>query len=308
MTAEAVAPVPARLALLVNPAAGRHDGREIDRLAEALRRLGLAVEVVVGEAPGDLARAAARLDVDTIVVAGGDGTINSVVGALVARPEPRPRLAVVAQGTANVLAHEYALPTDVDAIARALAAGRTRPLHLGLATDAMGCRRPFFLMASAGFDAAVVHAVERRVKKRFKKLAFLVTAFERGHRDLPDVDVTLTTPSGDTARVSAAVAIVAKASHYGGPFVLTRATAMDRPGLRLVALQNGSALALIAAAVRLAFGRLEGSADVVARDALRVRLGSHAEEIPVQLDGEPWGTTPIEVETSDIQLELVVNP
>lgn len=296
-----------RIALLVNPEAGRSDPRAIEQLATRLRAAGATVDLVVGLSPGDLAAAVPDLDVDTVVVAGGDGTINDVVGALIARAAPRPRLAVVPQGTANVLAHEYRLPRDVDGMATAILAGRTRPLHLGAASGADG-RRPFFLMASAGVDAAVVHEVERPGKRRFKKLAFLLAALAHGARRLPDIDVTAWNPDGAVSRFPAALVIVTKASHYGGPFVLTRQTAMDQPGLRLVALKRGSVPALIGAAVRLAFGRLEGETNVVSRPVARVRLvaRSASGELAVQIDGEPWGMTPIEVQAIETGLELVV--
>jgi len=304
-------PVPAttrRIAILVNPMAGHADAGAIERLAEALRRAGAAVEVVTGRSVDHLTGAATRLGADTVAVAGGDGTINAVVGALIARPGPLPRLAVVPQGTANVLAHEYRLPKRADDIAAAILAGRTRPLHLGAATDATGQRRPFFLMVSVGLDAAVVHAVEARVKRRFKKLAFLVTALRHRSSSLPPALVRITEADGEVTRLRTALAVVCKAAHYGGPFVLTRETSIDRPGLRLVALKRSSARRLLAAALRLAFGRLEGSGNVVSRAVDRVRLSSLSsqQELPVQIDGEPWGQTPVEVEPLDIALELVV--
>lgn len=296
-----------RVALLANPAAGRHHPGDLERLAEHLAVRGCVVERIVGHHPGDLARAAATLDVDVVAVAGGDGTLNSVVGALVSRPAPRPRLAVVPQGTANVMVAEYGLPTRVEAIAEAIRAGRTRPLHLGRTLREGAPARPFFLATSAGFDAEVVHHVERRVKRRFKKLAFAVTAFRRGVRRRPPVAATVVGPDGTETRLSLGLAVVAKSSRYGGPFHLTAGTAMDRPGLRLVGLRQVNVAALLAAAVRLALGRLEASANAVSLAAVRVVLASTGKsEIAVQVDGDPHGVTPVVVEAMTEALEVVV--
>lgn len=306
-----VASTPLRVAILANPHAGRHDPAELDRLAALLEAGGAEVRRVMGLVPGDLARAAAALAVDVVAVAGGDGTLNSVVGSLVGRAEPRPRLAVVAQGTANVMVAEYALPTAVEAIAAAILAGRTRPLHLGCVRREGAADRPFFLAASAGFDAEVVHHVERAVKRRFKTLAFLVTALRLGLRRRHPLRVSVTAPDGGFTTHRVGLAIVAKSSRYGGPFHLTAATAMDRPGLRLVALKRGGVGALIAAAVRLGLGRLEASADVIALSAIAVRIEAEPRpgrpgQIAVQVDGDPHGFTPVEVVSMDTVLAVVV--
>jgi diacylglycerol kinase family enzyme len=303
------APIPARrIALLVNPAAGRHDPWALARLAGFLARDGAEVETLTSTGPGDLAARVAGLDVDLVAVAGGDGTVNEVVGALARRPEPRPRLVVVPQGTANVLAHEHRLPHSARAIAAAVRAGRTRPLHLGIAGDADGGERPFFLMASAGIDAEVVAAVERRRFRPWKKLAFVVAALRLGFARRPAFTVEVSVPGEpEPRRFDCALAIVAKAAHYGGPFVLTRAMASDRPGLRFVGLVDGRPRALAAAVLALARGRLEISGNAVSLPADRVRLSAAGgARSAVQIDGEPAGTTPLDVRPAGIALDLVV--
>ncbi|MCE1234841.1 MAG: diacylglycerol kinase family lipid kinase [Hyphomicrobiales bacterium] len=298
---------PPRVAILANPSAGRHHPGDLDRLAARLADLGCVVETVVGHFPGDLARAAATLDVDVVAVAGGDGTLNSVVGALVGREGARPRLAVIPQGTANVMVAEYDLPTRVEPIAEAIRAVRTRPLHLGRASRDGEPPRPFFLATSAGFDAEVVHHVERKVKRRFKKLAFVVTALHRGLRRRPPVEAVVIGPDGTETRLRLGLAIVAKSSRYGGPFRLTKGTAMDRPGLRLVGLERVDVPALLGAAVRLGLGRLEGAPNVVSLPVARASLATLGRnEIAVQVDGDPHGMTPVVVEAMTEALEVVV--
>ena len=70
-----------------------------------------------------------------VVAAGGDGTIAEVASGLMGSPA---RLGVIPLGTANVLAHELALPFEPRAVAAALAFGRTRPLWPGVARGADG--------------------------------------------------------------------------------------------------------------------------------------------------------------------------
>jgi diacylglycerol kinase family enzyme len=104
-----------------------------------------------------------------VLTLGGDGTVNEVVnGILRARPpgtspdgapDGAPLLAALPGGPANVFTRALGLPADpVDAtgrILRALPAGRTRTIGLGLAD-----RRYFCFNAGLGLDAEVVRVVE----------------------------------------------------------------------------------------------------------------------------------------------------
>lgn len=297
-----------RVALLVNPRAGRHDAASLVALCDRLAAAGATVERFDPVSAAALEAAAATCAADVVLVAGGDGTLARACAGLLARPAPRPRLAVVPQGTADVLAHEYALPRKAAAIAAAVVAGRTRPLHFGLARDLFAPPRPFFLAVSAGFDAEVVDAVETSGPHRFKKLAFVLAALRLLSRPRPELSLNLTAPDGTRSRLAAELAIVAKARHYAGTHTLTRATAMAEPGLRLVALRRAGPLALAAAALRLALGRLEGSTNVVSLPVAAIRISSRDRlaEAPTQIDGDPLGWTPVEIETTDATLDLIV--
>jgi diacylglycerol kinase family enzyme len=300
-----------RIVLMVNPACGRHDPRALARLAELLGRTGAVVETVASRGPGDLALRLPDLvaggGFDTVAVAGGDGTVDEVVGAVTRLPPPWPRLVVVPQGTADVLAVEHRLPRDPAAIAAAIGAGRTRPIHLGTARTGDGASHPFVLMASVGIDAEVVAAVERRRFRPLKKLAFVLSAVRlaRQRRQRFTVEATVV---GETEprRFAAALAIVAKAAHYGGPFVLTRRTASDRPGLVLVALADDRPAKLVAAAIALLRGRLEAHPEVVSFAVERIRITAVDGPRAVQIDGEPAGIAPLEVTPSSATIDLVV--
>jgi len=112
-----------------------------------------------------VAEGAAREGFGLVLTLGGDGTVNEVVnGILRARPpgtgpDGAPLLAALPGGNANVFTRALGLPADpVDAtgrILRALPAGRTRTIGLGLAD-----RRYFCFNAGLGLDAEVVRVVE----------------------------------------------------------------------------------------------------------------------------------------------------
>jgi diacylglycerol kinase family enzyme len=160
--------------LVANPAAGGYRPRRIEALSTALSRRGIVTDVRLTRAPGDMQFIATDPETrpDVLIVAGGDGSINEAVAGLLVRHGPRPALAVMPAGTANVLAAELRLPRQPVNVARSIAGGLTKPLAVAQANG-----RPFMLMASAGFDAEVVHAVRPEQKRRWKQLAFIGTAW-----------------------------------------------------------------------------------------------------------------------------------
>ena len=285
-----------RVTLLVNPAAGGFRPGTIDRLIVALHQRGLAVDLKTSEAPGHLADLAAEAATDVVAVAGGDGSVNEVVSALLAREGVRPALAVIPQGTANVLAYEIALPSDPNRLADVILRGRRAELSLGLANG-----RPFFLMASAGLDAEIVHAVETGPKPRVKKLAFVHNALALTLKGRG----TPLTVEADGRRHEVKLAVVANARHYGGPFVLARDTSATAPGLVLVALRDDSPWKLMRAAAALAAGRIGPSANIIVEPVREVTIRS-AEPVATQIDGEALGATPLEVTTADRTLDVLV--
>jgi len=100
-----------------------------------------------------------------VIVAGGDGTINAVLPALVGTSFP---MAIVPVGSVNVLAREFGIPLAIDEAIGVAARGRLRRIDLGIADG-----RPFALMAGMGFDAAVVHSVASDVKNLVGPFAYV---------------------------------------------------------------------------------------------------------------------------------------
>ena len=154
-----------RALLVVNPAATTTTARSRDVLVRALASE-LKVEVEETSHRGHAAALAVRAmreGMDVVVALGGDGTVNEVVnGLLTDGPHDRlPALAVVPGGSTNVFSRALGMPTHpVDAtgaILEALRSGHRRRVGLGMADD-----RWFTFNAGLGFDADVVHRIERR--------------------------------------------------------------------------------------------------------------------------------------------------
>lgn len=273
----AVAPVTRRVLVVANPIAGGFRYRALDRYAARLDKLGVRVTVWLTRYAGNLTEIAEALDptVDTLVVGGGDGSINEAVTGLLRRAAPPPALGVLPFGTANVLAHELALPFRPEAMADATVARRLKPLHLGRIGD-----RPFILMVSAGFDGDVVHAVEPAVKRRWGKLAYAAAAVRLA---LAAQGRDVVVEADGVTRVCR-LAVVTTAGFYGGPLAITRQTHVTRPGLRLITLSDDKPGTLAGAALALARGRLGSHPAVTDEAVISARLGGVG--VKLQIDGD----------------------
>jgi YegS/Rv2252/BmrU family lipid kinase len=103
----------------------------LTRLAEAAAGGGLNATVEAVPAPFRLkARLCAALDegFDTVVAAGGDGTVRPVAQALTGLPL---RLGILPVGSANNFARALGLPASLDGAIRVIAAGETRLVDAG---------------------------------------------------------------------------------------------------------------------------------------------------------------------------------
>lgn len=283
--------------IIFNPVAGNRRHALLDEVVAALNDKSRDVSVTGTTGPGNATKIAAQavLDgVDAIVAAGGDGTINEVVSGVVGSDVP---VGIIPMGTANVLALELGLSRRANLIADTLIAGELRRLHLARIND-----RFFFLMAGAGFDGQVVHAITSSMKRRWGKFAFAFQGL-RAIATNPSQDLTV---ESDGQNVSAAWAIVTNVSRYGGPYTLVPDIDPGEASLTLVAFQNANPLAMCLNMVRIGLGNATKMNSVKLLKADRfVITGPGSRDIPVQVDGDAAGTLPLDIVATDSFVRVI---
>ena len=292
-------PAPAERDILIvaNPTAGGFRRSRLERLTTRLAAAGARARLLLTRHAGEIGEICARppVGVDTIVVAGGDGSVSEAVSGLATLSSP-PALAILPSGTANVLAWDLGIPKGPERLARVILAGRTAPLHHGIANG-----RPFVLMASAGFDAAVVHAVPLALKRRLGKFAYIAVALKLAREPrLPDLRVT-----ADDDSLTCRLAVVTNAARYGGPFRVCPGETPLQPGLHLIVVKVESALGLVRLGAALVLGRLSRARGVEIRPVRGVRIDA-ADAVPCQLDGDTFGVTPLDIHMGDRPVPVLV--
>ena len=159
---------PPRHALLVVNRQARHAADEYAIAEKALNDAGIAVTVL--DEPNKLAVASSILEhrdaCDAVVVAGGDGSLNVVLQALVRVKKP---LGIVPVGTANDLARSVGVPLDVKAACAVIAAGVTRSIDVGCVNDVYFCNE-----MSIGLSPTMTRLLTKEDKAKLGLLALLL--------------------------------------------------------------------------------------------------------------------------------------
>ena len=276
---------PSQATLLVNPMARRvRKGFNAEGAAAYIRRRGSECELKIpdsAEALRTAARESAARGDDLLFVAGGDGTLRLAAGAIAGSSTA---LAALPGGTANVWCKEVGLPRSFRKCIDAHLDGQTVAMDLG---DANG--EPFMLMASLGWDALIARDVDTRVKRATGPAAYGL----RGLRMLPSLRTQTFNWTDDEGPHSAdcGLMVVSNTSLYGGLVRFSPdASAVDGL-LDLCVWEPRGPASSVRLLTSLAAGRLDRSS--LARTYRSSSIAIETGGIPMQLDGDPAGETPV---------------
>jgi diacylglycerol kinase (ATP) len=204
-------PTPPAVATAV-VAINRKAGRARADLGPAIERLGRGERrptVLDIEDPSEIVpklRAACGNETRTVVVAGGDGTVNSALPLLLER---RVTLGILPLGTANDLARTLELPTDPVEAAEVISAGHTRCIDVGTANE-----QYFLNAAGLGFSATLNRELGAKTKTVLGPLAYALGALRQWRKQRPFTVVV--NIEGTVRRHRVIQLTVANGRFYGG--------------------------------------------------------------------------------------------
>jgi diacylglycerol kinase (ATP) len=295
-----------RVTVIYNPAAGslRNDVVAMARLVGTLKAHGLEVQNARTTRAGDATQMAIKAvaeNSDTVLVCGGDGTINEAAQSLIGT---ETALAVWPLGTGNVLAKDLGLPSNPTAVADLIARGLTRTISVGRAsTPSRDWQRHFLLMAGIGVDATIVKAVDPDLKRIAGIGAYWVAGFDF----LARFPLTRFRVTAGGQEHQATFATIANSASYGGWFSLAPKAEIDKNKLDLCLFDVRSRLDSVRYALMSLNGSHLRSPRVVYQEVEMVMANSN-EEALVQLDGDLVGTLPMRFEIIPEALRVVAPP
>lgn len=262
------------------------------------------VEVVPTTGPGsagELAQACVAKGAATIYVAGGDGTVNEVVNGMVGS---QTSLGVLPGGTANCLAVELGIGTNLLRAAAAAPTWQAQRIAVGRCSLAAGPSRYFVAMAGAGVDAQIVRDVDHRIKKKLGKVAYWIAGFAASLRTLPELHVK--SIHGES-KVSFALA--SRVRNYGGDLEIAKSIRLSDPRFETVLFEGRFAIRYMKYLAGVLVNQHRGMNGVHVHlvDRLELRAANDS-TIYMQLDGEAFGELPAQLEIVPDALTILVPP
>jgi YegS/Rv2252/BmrU family lipid kinase len=270
------------------------------------RRLG-PVEVRFTRKAGDaavLAHELASAGFDPVIAAGGDGTLNEVVNGLLAtRCDVRVGVLPISSGG------DFARTLGLGGLSGAvetLAAGYCRKVDV-IRTRFQGpdgtAERHFINVASIGLGGLVTQAVRdgwRLLPGSLRYLAACIPKLAAGCV----FKVRLFLDDAETGTFDVTIVSLANGRYQGGGILIAPAAAID-DGLIHVTLVEQVSLAEVVGNLRILYsGAIYSYPKVRHWQAKRVRAEAQS-AVPLELDGEPVGTLPVEAEVLPHALRLI---
>ncbi len=290
--------------IAANPKSGSGpSGQLVQRLADQIKQRGFDVEII--RSLDQLKLTAEQLQsqrgLHCVVCAGGDGTVAVVANLL---PHEVP-LFIFPLGTENLLAKHWGLNRDVAQACTTIVGGRTVHMDVGSANGKM-----FLVMLGCGFDAEVVRQMDLRRTGHITRLSYTIPILKalKNYR-FPQIkwDAHCTNLSGEAAWLFAfnVPRYGANLSFY--PDADPTDGRLDLCLFKSSGFWNGCNY--LFQLWRQKHQELEDFQHVCFRK-LTVQAPLDASgnpmKVPYQLDGDPGGFLPLEVELLPARLKLIV--
>ena len=260
-----------------------------ERAANVLEGYGWGVDIETtsgGEHIHSLANQAVEDKKDSLIVVGGDGSLNKALPGLVGT---ETALGVLPAGTSNVWAQQIGLPglswtrwKALEESAHRLARGHIKQVDVGLSND-----KHFLLWSGIGIDAFIVHRIEPRKQweKNFTVMRYAASAVWSA-RQWQGIDLRVVT---DELNIEGKF-ILAEVSNirlYAGGYATLSPQASLDDGLMELWLFDGESLEeVLQQAWSVWSGQHVNSNRVQFRQFDKVTLESDT-PIYLQMDGEP---------------------
>ena len=283
--------------LVLNPHSRRGDDSDVHAAIAVLEKIGLHLIKVAPDGRDKVAQAieAHRDHVDRVIVAGGDGSINSVIDTLYTN---RLALAILPLGTANDLARTLGISENLAEACTTIIENHRSRMDLGVVNDCYFCN-----VANIGLGTRITQELTSEVKKQWGILSYLkalFTAFS-GTRTFR---ATLTIDEHEYRLRSIQIA-VGNGRYYGGGNVIDENAWIDDGLLSLYCLKPLTFRELLFLAPLLRSGSYNQERRIFNKTGKHIDIRT-SQSMQVHADGEPLTQTPATFTVIKNALEVVV--
>ena len=292
----------------MNPASDNGaTGRRWPQLANVAASRGLTGDTLFSERPGhlgQLARDAADAGAELLVVVGGDGSVNEVVNGVAER---NAEIAVIARGTGWDFVRTYQIPRRIEDAVDIALNGATREIDLGRALYRSWAGadevRWFANVASVGMSGAIAQRANETTKALGGRMSYLLATlgvFARWKVGDVRVSVDENVRGGRMHDV-----IVANGRYLGGGMMICPEAEPDDGLFDVLLIGDLTKRDLLLTLPKTYRGKHlpHPKAELLRGATVTVDAPS---PLPVELDGEQPGTTPVRFELVNRALRIRV--
>ena len=277
--------------ILINPTSGL--GGAIDRIRGSLIKYwdkpgaDLSIQFSTSKEDGQAkARKAVEEGVKKLLVAGGDGMVNTIGSVLIGTDTA---LGVIPTGSGNGFARHFDTPLDIAKATEALANATTQTIDVGYADG-----QPFFVTCSLAWDAALVDIFEKSPIRGV--LPYVFAGVYKLFEYHPQAFSLLIDEREELIIEDPLLCTIANLTQYGGGAQIAPNAQADDGKLQLVTLRQRDLPWIVPMLGKLFAGTIDTLHEIKTYDftTLTVRRKQSG---PMQLDGELI-TAPAEVKIS----------
>ena len=288
--------------IFANPIAGRGLGGQIARRLQAvLDAEGFSVRMF-RHRPDSLPDDELTREVRAAVVIGGDGTLRAVADRFVGLGTVPPLLPVPL-GTANLMGRHLGIHWNRLNVEKEVAAAIERNQTV-LIDAARANDRLFLLMTGVGFDAFIVHELDRLRKGPINYLSYVLPSAQ-ALMDYRFGPLRVTLDGKTVFDDGPALAFVGNIREYGTGFPVLPFAKADDGLLDLCVLPCRTAEDLARLFLLSAAGEHTRAEGVVYLKGKEIVIESPA-PVPVQIDGDPAGHTPVRINLLPVRVPFIV--
>jgi diacylglycerol kinase (ATP) len=301
---------PSHTVFLVNPAsANGSTGRRWPELARRAAAAGLEGATLFSERQGhlaELAREAALDGAELLVVVGGDGSVNEVVNGLAGLGR-QPAVAVVPRGTGWDFSRTFGIPRKIDDAVQIALQGDVRTIDLGRASyrawDGSDATAWFANVASAGMSGAIAKRANETSKALGGKASYLWATFAVfSGWAATEIEVAV---DGERRAGPMFDVVVANGRFFGGGLEICPEAEPDDGLFDVLTIGDVTKRDLVQTMPRMYRGTHlpHPKAELLRGSSVTVKSET---PLPIELDGEQPGTTPVTFEVAAGALRLRV--
>lgn len=294
--------MPTKVAIVLNlNAGGANGGNQIQTISDAFEKVGVSAEihqVKDGEQFSKAINLAADSDTETVVAAGGDGTVSAVAAKVA---ETGKILGVLPLGTLNHFSKDLGIPQDLNEAAKVIADHSVKQVDVAEVTG-----RYFINNSSIGLYPQLVRQRELQQRLGRGKWWAAFWAALRLLRVSPFQKVTLDLDGKELRRKTPFV-FVGNNCYEMDLYKIGTRPRLDEGKLSIYLLRRGGRAGLFLLILRTIVGRLRQSKDFEEFYATRLIVETRKRRVLVAMDGEVTvAESPLEYRIHPRKLRVIV--